>query len=141
MIFLTSLQLKAIAQGGIDAIKNQPYLKTAAKIDCNNTQGDNLANRICANLAFQKADAELVVVYNKLLRLSKKDRNTQQLKKIVRLQQIWRKMRDNHCDIIYDTYDGGHVQAIAFLVCLTELTNSRIRELEKLYASLSSDNQ
>ncbi|MBK9286086.1 MAG: hypothetical protein IPM51_17460 [Sphingobacteriaceae bacterium] len=60
------------AQGDIEHIKNQDYLKYKNQVDCNNKAGDNLSERICANLSFQKSDSILTQVYDSLLWISRK---------------------------------------------------------------------
>ena len=121
------------SQGYIDHIKNQKYLKY--KVDCNNLDGDNLSSRICANLAFQKSDSILVVVYNSILQKARSSQNDSLRNKVIQLQVSWRRFRDQHCQIIYDTYEGCascHVQATSYLQCLKELTDNRITELKSL---------
>jgi len=111
----------------------------AKNVDCNNVN-DNLSQRICANLAFQRSDSLLTIVYDSLLQIAT-ERNAKTMKeKIVALQKTWRKLRDQHCTIIYDQYKncgGCHQQAIAYLNCLREMTDSRIIELEKMKEELN----
>ena len=112
----------AFPQGGIDHIKNQSYL--TIKADCNDPDNDNLASRICANLRYQKSDSLLVIAYNKLLAEQTTDsaRNY-----IIDLQKEWRILRDKHCAVVWNSFEGGagHSKAIAYLHCLTEMTNHR----------------
>lgn len=127
------------SQGHIDHIKNQEYLKHKNKIDCNNQLGDNLSERICVNLAYQKEDSILTVVYDSLL-LKAEDSSMDSLKyNIIELQTTWRTFRDQHCAIIYKSYEGCagcHLQAIAYMNCLIELTADRVKELRNLYQQL-----
>ncbi|MBK9285690.1 MAG: DUF1311 domain-containing protein [Sphingobacteriaceae bacterium] len=112
--------------------KNQDYLKYKNQVDCNNKAGDNLSERICANLSFQKSDSILTQVYDSLLWISKTNTIDSLTDKLIRLQKTWRTFRDQHCKIIYDSYagcGGCHIRAISYLFCLRELTDNRIVEL------------
>ena len=129
VILLILLPCYSYSQGEIDHIKNQSYMTN--KADCDDPDGDNLNSRICANLRFQKSDSLLVIVYKKLL----SEQATDSARKyIIDLQKEWRVFRDKHCSIIWSSYkeSTGHVQARAYLDCLTELTNHRRKELERL---------
>ncbi len=138
LILLASTAL--FSQGHIDHIKNQSYLKLKDKVDCNHQAGDNLSERICANLAYQKSDSLLTIIYDSLLVKTKGEPNTHLAQKVINMQTIWRAYRDEHCDIIHDMYEGCgscHQRAIDYLYCLTELTEHRIIELRKLYVSFN----
>jgi uncharacterized protein YecT (DUF1311 family) len=128
------------AQGNIEHIKNQEYLKHKSHVDCTNHAGDNLSERICANLAFQKADSLLKNVYDSLL-LNAKEHYIDSLEnKIIQMQTTWRLFRDQHCAIIYQSYEGCsgcHQRSIDYLYCLTELTENRIKELKTLYQKIT----
>jgi uncharacterized protein YecT (DUF1311 family) len=124
------------SQGHINHIKNQEYLRNKEKVDCNNLPGDNLSERICANLAFQKSDSLLVLIYDSLLNRTQGNIDDSLRFKLTNMQTTWRTLRDEHCAIIYDSYKNCgscHVQAIAYLNCLRALTDDRIKELRKLY--------
>jgi uncharacterized protein YecT (DUF1311 family) len=130
---------RIFSQGHIDHIKNQEYLKYRSTINCSNPPGDNLSERICANLAFQKADSLLTVVYDSLISNAKNHYIDSLDTKIIRLQTTWRLFRDQHCSIIYYVYESCgacHQRAIDYLYCLTELTEDRIKELKKLYSQI-----
>lgn len=138
LIFLFSHQSLS-AQGHIEHIKNQAYLKGANNLTCDSTASDNLSIQICANLAFQKSDSSLTVAYNNLLKVDKVINNQPLKMKVVGMQKKWRDLRDDHCAIIYDEYEGCggcHEQAIAYMTCLKELTDDRTKELEKLIETL-----
>src|SRR6478735_5293449 len=100
LIYTTLIVLgftEIFAQGHIDHIKNQEYLKHRSTIDCHNPPDDNLSERICANLAFQKADSLLTLVYDSLLLKSKEHSIKKLDHRIIRLQKNWRLFRDQHC--------------------------------------------
>lgn len=130
------------SQGHIDHIKNQEYLKLKNKINCNDLPDDNLSEKICANLAFQKSDSLLTVIYDTLIYKVKLSYNDSFENKIIKLQVTWRKFRDEHCSIIYDTYEGCggcHQRSIDYLYCLKSLTDDRINELKELYSKLLNE--
>jgi len=116
-------------QGGIDHIKNQPYMKYASGVNCVDTPMDGSSDRICANLAYQKSDSLLVVIYNKLLNQEEESESPED---IIKLQEDWRAFRDKHCGFVWKKYQGGSAQATTYLKCLTELTENRIKELISL---------
>ena len=115
-------------QGGIDHIKNQPYMKYASRINCADPPGDESSNRICANLAYQKSDSLLVIIYNELVKQEESEFSAD----IIKLQEDWRAFRDKHCGFVWKKYQGGSIQAASYLKCLTELTENRIKELMSL---------
>ena len=143
ILIITAIMFLAkqhFSQGNIEHIKDQEYLKYKDKVDCNHKAGDNLTERICANIAFQRSDSLLTLVYDSLLMVSN-DHHIDSLKfKIMIMQKQWQSMRDEHCKIIYDDYQdcgGCHVRSIAYLFCMRELTDNRIFELRKLLLQLS----
>ena len=138
-IFFVSLFSNEIfAQGHIDHIKNQAYMKDAGIVDCKGEIDNQFSARVCANLRFQKSDSVLTLIYQKLLRRARKNKDKTQVKSIVQVQAAWRKLRDQHCGIVADEFgvNGGSQKMIDYMECLTEMTNSRINELKQLYYDL-----
>jgi len=136
-ILLVLVWADLFSQGHIDHIKNQEYMKLKDQVDCNNSPGDNLSEKICANIAFQKSDSLLAIIYDSLILKAKtKGHDIDSLEyKIIKMQTTWRAFRDQHCAIIYENYgesSSGHLRAIDWLYCLRELTEDRIKELRKL---------
>lgn len=130
------------AQGHIDHIKTQAYLKYKDKVNCEKLPGDNLSERICANLAFQKSDSLLVLVYDSLVNKAQGKLVDSLTARLIKLQADWRKFRDDHCAIIYDSYKNCgacHMRSIAYLNCLKALTDDRIKELRELYAQVAQE--
>ena len=135
ILIACSISLRSYSQGQIEHIKNQKYLELKAQVNCESPDGDNLTGRICANLAFQKSDSLLTIVYDSLLAAVRNINGDSAKYKIISLQKTWRNFRDQHCTTIYDTYDNagsGHQRAIDYLNCLREFTDQRILELKKL---------
>jgi uncharacterized protein YecT (DUF1311 family) len=93
-------------------------------------------------LAFQKSDSLLVITYDSLLKVATTFHSLNYKSKIEKMQQNWRKMRDEHCGIIYDSYENCgscHLRSIAYLNCLKELTDNRIKELKNLKFHISEE--
>lgn len=129
------ISLRSFSQGHIEHIKNQKYLELKAKVNCETPDGDNLTERICANLAYQKSDSLLAIIYDSLLIVARNIGGDSTKHKIIILQKTWRTFRDKHYEIIDETYEdcgGCHQRAIDYLNCLRELTDHRILELKKL---------
>jgi len=125
----------SFSQGHIDHIKNQPYLESRGVVDCDHMDGDNMSSRICANLAFQKSDSLLVIVYIKLLAKAKRLGGNKLKQKIITMQTAWRSFRDRQCDALTEDDDGagtGSPAAIQYMDCLKQLTYVRIGELKKM---------
>ncbi|MDX1936762.1 MAG: lysozyme inhibitor LprI family protein [Flavihumibacter sp.] len=142
LIFLISICAYSFSQGHIEHIKNQQYMNHQGKIHCGNLSNDNLSERVCANLAFQKSDSLLIITYDSLLKVVKTYHSDNFKLKLEKMQQNWRKMRDSHCGIIYDSYENCgacHSRSIAYLNCLKELTDNRIKELKKLKLNISEE--
>jgi uncharacterized protein YecT (DUF1311 family) len=142
VIFVLFICSCACSQGNIEHIKNQQYLKYKQNVDCNNLPGDNLSEKICANLAFQKSDSLLVIIYDSLLNKAKAHFIDSLQSKLIKMQAYWRKLRDEHCGIIYDSYNNCgscHQRAITYLYCLKELTDDRIKELRGLYTTIAQE--
>lgn len=142
LLSLVFISLDVNSQGHIEHIKNQEYLKYRHSVDCNNLPGDNLSERICANLAFQKSDSLLVVVYTSLLSKARIHYKDSLEFKLIRVQAVWRKFRDQHCGLIFDSYENCgscHQRSIAYLNCLKELTDDRIKELERMSKQIAGE--
>lgn len=135
------INIKSLAQGGIDHIKNQGYLKYKSKVgDCQGEFSNNLAERVCANLLYQKSDSILTNIYDSIVVIAKIHYIDSLENKIIELQNVWRDFRDKNCAIIYDSYEGCggcHQRAIDYLYCLKELTDKRIEELRVIYKTLN----
>ena len=121
------ISVLAGAQGGIDNIRNQPYMKNAISINCEQAM-TTIDLRICANMAYQRSDSMLVEIYNRLLaESSSKEKIT-----LINLQKQWRAFRDRHCGVVWNKYEGGSMQSIVYLNCLREMTENRVEELRLL---------
>jgi uncharacterized protein YecT (DUF1311 family) len=79
-----------------------------------------------AGSALQKSDAQLNAVYNKL-RARISDAGTQ---KLLLAQQSWLRFRDLECEFETMGTVGGTIHSMIVAICLTRLTDQRIKDLE-----------
>jgi uncharacterized protein YecT (DUF1311 family) len=79
-----------------------------------------------AGSAHQKSDAQLNAVYNKL-RARISDAGKQ---KLLLAQQSWLRFRDLECEFETMGTVGGSIHSMIVAICLTRLTDQRIKDLE-----------
>jgi uncharacterized protein YecT (DUF1311 family) len=79
-----------------------------------------------AGSALQKSDAQLNAVYNKL-RARISDAGKQ---KLLLAQQSWLRFRDLECEFETMGTVGGTIHSMIVAICLTRLTDQRIKDLE-----------
>jgi uncharacterized protein YecT (DUF1311 family) len=79
-----------------------------------------------AGSALQKSDAQLNAVYNKL-RARISDAGKQ---KLLAAQQSWLRFRDQECEFETMGTVGGSIHSMVVAICLTRLTDQRIKDLE-----------
>ncbi len=101
----------------------------------------------CWGTRYRKADAHLNTLYRSLLGLMARDlaRDKQQndadmlkfdetavldLKKTGRL---WIRYRDSECDAAEQQIDGGSMAPMTWSICMTDVTEDRIKELKNTY--------
>ena len=133
-LFIILTYSGVFSQGHIDHIKNQKYLADKDNVDCSQAE-DNRSIRICANLTYQKSDSLLTTVYNDILDIATDHHIDNLTEKVTEMQATWRAFRDQHCGIVYNGFEGCgscHIRSITYLLCLTELTDNRRKELETL---------
>jgi uncharacterized protein YecT (DUF1311 family) len=106
---------------GIEVKGHPPEVFT----DCDNAQTQVEMN-LCAQMRFQKAEAELNSLYNQLLALVKNDEK----KLVVQAQRQWLAYREAHCKIYEEMYKGGSMLPMVIFGCREETTLSRIKELK-----------
>ncbi|SDI67128.1 lysozyme inhibitor LprI family protein [Salipiger marinus] len=82
----------------------------------------------CARVALDGADAELNRVYAVLQSRVSPERMTG----IRDAQRLWIPFRDAACDAEGAMYEGGSMQGIATVTCLTKLTQRRTEDLRAL---------
>lgn len=90
----------------------------------------------CAGQAFDKADAELNVVYQQLLKKHAAHKNF--IKKLKLAQEAWLKFRDAHIESLYPSPDEDQLRAegTVYPMCkameMTRLTVERTRTLKNM---------
>lgn len=82
---------------------------------------------------YKKADSLLNARYKEL---TSKLGNSDSKKILVKAQRAWISYRDAHCSYTESFYEGGSIQPIIYTVCLLQLTNNRIKELEEAIEEL-----
>ena len=109
-------------------LKDLGYMKLADKVECKNTMGSTLEDRICLNLEFQKVDSIMNVKLTNFLTTVHNDtiRNT-----INTYQKSWIAHRRIKSKMISEGY-RGHMLGIIYLGCMVETTMQRIKEINYL---------
>jgi uncharacterized protein YecT (DUF1311 family) len=81
--------------------------------------------------SYKKADAELNIVYQKLMK--KLDKNEKAM--LTTAQKNWLKYRDSHCDFEAEENEGGSIKPMVWAACLEEVTIARIKDLKQSFKS------
>lgn len=84
----------------------------------------------CARREFQKVDAEMVAVYDRLMTelASYGGRHQQRLR---RAQASWLQYRDANCESEATIYEEGSIRPAVYYSCLASVTRERARRLEE----------
>lgn len=113
------------------------------KPDCNNAMTQMDMN-ICANMDFQKADAELNVVYKKAMAKMRETDSylSDDLKgaadTLRDAQRAWIPYRDKACESYGFLARGGSMEPMLVANCRTDVTEQRIKELNELVEGLGN---
>lgn len=99
-----------------------------SKVDCSKAATQAEIN-VCSQNKFVAADKELNDLYKKVS--AKLD--TQQKLILIQSQREWISFRDEYAKIYKLIYNGGSMAPSAILECKTELTRTRIAELQTLF--------
>jgi len=118
------------SQTTIENIRSQPYLKDKHKVNCDSAE-TTAALRICANLQFQESDSILNITYQKILKEIDTGNINISRFNFISSQEKWIGYRDKHCNLYWEMYEGGSLQSIVYLNCLTYFSNERRGELLK----------
>ncbi|MBC5993754.1 lysozyme inhibitor LprI family protein [Pontibacter cellulosilyticus] len=105
-----------------------------AKQNCEDPQ-TQLEMNICAAEDFKRVDAELNKVYKEIV--SKLEPNSKGL--MVKAQKSWLVVRDNHCGLYEQFYQGGSIMPLMLYTCKTELTQNRIKELRMILREVTEE--
>ncbi len=126
MRFSLVMSVIMVGMGGLllgqitDAKQNQtdPCMNAKTQLEMNE----------CYSQQAKKADAELNVVYKKLM--SALDQNSQA--KLKSAEIAWIKYRDANCAFVAGLNEGGSVYLTAVSVCIADMTHKRINELKNV---------
>ncbi|MBF2017182.1 MAG: DUF1311 domain-containing protein [Rivularia sp. T60_A2020_040] len=99
--------------------------KIAQNVNCNNPQ-TTLEMRVCAGKSYETADKKLNQVYRQL----KPKLNAKQQKRLVDAQTAWIQFRDKSCAYEAGEAEGGTLEPVLKLSCLTDVTQQRVKDLE-----------
>lgn len=105
------------------AISSMPVW-AAENLSCGTSQQEMNA---CAAEEYKKADAELNLVYRKLLEMDDADGQA----KLKSAELAWMKFRDSQCDYLNFRAEGGSAYNQWQFQCITVETNKRIVDLKK----------
>ncbi|MEM6403573.1 MAG: lysozyme inhibitor LprI family protein, partial [Cyanobacteria bacterium P01_D01_bin.116] len=98
----------------------------AQKVNCNNAQ-TTLEMRVCADNNYGEADKKLNQVYQQL----KPKLGSSQQNKLVTAQRAWIQFRDKSCTFEGAFAEGGTLEPILKLNCLADVTEQRVKDLER----------
>ncbi len=99
-----------------------------SKVDCSKATTQTEIN-VCSQNKFVAADKELNDLYKKV----SAKLVTQQKLTLIQSQRKWISFRDQYAKIYELIYNGGSMAPSAVLKCKTELTRTRIAELQTLF--------
>ena len=116
----------------LSAIPVAAHAQSTANIDCKDPKSQ-VEYSFCAEKDFEKADAELNVVYKQVkanILEGEKYGKPDQIKNLISAEEKWIAVRDADCGLEYETWDGGTGGGAAELQCSTEETLMRIQFLK-----------
>lgn len=100
---------------------------------CGETGTQAEAN-VCARLDYQRADAEMNGVYQRLTNELAGDGGKAQ-EKLRRAQDTWLQYRDANCESEASLYEGGSIRPAVYYSCLASVTRERAKRLEQFLAA------
>ena len=121
------------AQDTTDAhrLASLDYMQYAGSVDCANTNGINLAERICLNLKFQEVDS---VLNHEFVAMIATIRDEKQRTELIEQQEAWVLHRRERSEKESEGLNG-HVLGIYYLKNMVEMTEKRIGEIVGLSTS------
>lgn len=96
--------------------------------ECDESDETQTGMNICAGVAYKAADRKLNEAYGKVvahLKDSPEDRKLLQA-----AQRAWIAFRDAECAFSGNGYAGGSMQPMVVSMCLTDLTETRTKQLD-----------
>lgn len=107
--------------------------KRVSSLHCGE-DGTQAEANACARHDYQKADAEMNAVYNRLMtELAGYGSKDQQ--RLRRAQAWWFQYRDANCENEAAIYEGGSIRPAVYYSCLASVTRERAKRLEEFLAS------
>ena len=91
--------------------------------------GANVDMSNCFYSSWQKADAELNRVYNRIMRVMP----TEDRPALVASQRNWIRFRDSFCAVESGLYSGGSAEGMVRSACLAALTTQQISSLRNAF--------
>ena len=98
----------------------------ASAANCANPTTQSEMN-ICANQSYERADGELNVKYQEIVRRMQGGSGVALFRAA---QRAWIPFRDAECAFFASTYEGGSMQPMAMSVCLEDVTRKRIADFD-----------
>lgn len=77
---------------------------------------------------YQKADAEMTRVFNKVQKILT---SATEKKLLLDAQRAWIKYKEAHCKSVAEAYNGGSMRPMIYAGCLQELTEERTKTLNE----------
>ena len=102
---------------------------TALAEDCSNRPNEQ-ALRECLSLEYDSSDADMSLLYKRLISELPTDRKSG----LLQSQRTWIKFRDAACYFVGDDRRGGSSQGEVIEICKTQITKERIRHLKNQIA-------
>jgi len=98
-------------------------------------EGSAMNTGLTANVRFEKADKELNVTYQRILKNLPADQNDDYPRKtLITAQREWVKYRDASCDLVGEISGGVRMWKSAYnSICRADMTEERTKELVKLF--------
>ena len=87
----------------------------------------------CARREYQKADSEMVAVYNRLM-IELASYGSKDQQRLKRAQASWFQYRDANCENEAAIYEGGSIGPAVYYSCLASVTRGRAKRLEEFLA-------
>jgi uncharacterized protein YecT (DUF1311 family) len=111
---------------------SHPQEKKVSSSPCGE-YGTQAEANACARREYQKVEAEMNAVYDRLMtELASYGGKHQQ--KLRRAQTSWLQYRDANCESEASIYEGGSIRPAVYYSCLASVTRERARRLEEFLA-------
>lgn len=123
---ITLISLPILGIVALSNLARGSSYEIAQNFNCNNPQ-TTLEMRHCASENYGKADNKLNKVYQEL----KPKLRASQQKKLVAAQVAWIQFRDKSCAFEATEAEGGTLEPIIKLNCLADVTEQRVKDLER----------